>query len=100
MLPNHYAFTAVQVEHFLVAIRVQEAPASSYLKNEFGTRARRFLEEITSTIFSTVAARSKLGQPVSCFCPEIFPRDDTCYLFFLFRQLLDGLNVSGREGLR
>ena len=40
---------------------------SSYLKREFQCDARRFLEEFTTSVLSTVAARSKIGQGLSCF---------------------------------
>ena len=74
MLPNHSSFTAIEEEHFFVGTPVQaalEKMTSQYLKKEFRSSARRFLEGFTSTVLSTVAARSKLGQGVSCFCPEI-----------------------------
>ena len=62
---------------------------SHYLWKEFRSSARRFLQDFTSTVVSTVAARSKLGQLVSCFCPEIIIGGDD--IVFLFGQLLDGL---------
>ena len=65
MLPNHSSFAAVDEEHFLVGTRVHaplEKMTSQYLKKEFRSSARRFLEEFTSTVLSTVAARSRLGQ--------------------------------------
>ena len=71
MLPNHSSFTAVEEDHFLVGTRMHaalEEMTSYYQKKEFRRSARRFLKEFTSTILSTVAARSKLGQGVSCFC--------------------------------
>ena len=74
MLQNHSSFTAIEDEHFLVGTRVHaalEKMTSQYLKKEFRGSARCFLEEFTSTVLSSVAARSKLGQGVSCFCPEI-----------------------------
>ena len=71
--------------------------ASQYLKKEFRGSARRFLEELTSTVLSTVAARSKLGQGVSCFCPEIIIGGDDHSAFFLFGQLLDGFISYGWE---
>ena len=70
MLPNHSSFTAIEEEHFLVETRVHaalEKMTSHYLEKKFRSSARRFLEEFTSTVLSTVAARSKLGQGVSCF---------------------------------
>ena len=71
--------------------------SSSYLRKEFRRNARRFLDEFCSTIFSTVAARSKLGQGVSCFCPEIILGGDDHSAFFLQGQLLDGLVECGWE---
>ena len=62
-----------------------------YLKNEFLSIARCFLEELTCTVLSTVAARSKLNQGVSCFYPERFVRGDDHSAFCLLGQLLDRL---------
>ena len=100
MLPNHSSFAAIDEEHFLVGTRIHaalEKMSSSYLRKEFRTNARRFLDEFCSTILSTVAARSKLGQGVSCFCPEIILGGDDHSAFFLFGQLLDGLVECGWE---
>ena len=100
MLPNHSSFTAVEEDQFLVGTRVHaalEKLTSHYLKRELRSSARRFLEEFTSTVLSTVAARSKLGQGISCFCPEIIIGGDDHSAFFLFGQLLDGLNACGWE---
>ena len=65
LLPIHSSFTAIEEEHFLVGTRVHvvlEKTTSQYLKKEFRSSARRSLVEFTSTVLSTVAARSKLGQ--------------------------------------
>ena len=98
MLPNHSSFTAIEEDHFVVGTRVHAAlenMTSHSLKKEFRSSARRFLEEFTSTKLSTVAARSKLDQGVSCFCPEIIIGGEKQSAFFLFWQLLDGLIVCG-----
>ena len=100
MLPNHSSFAAIDEEHFLVGTRIHaavEKMSSSYLRKEFRNNARRFLDEFCSTILSTVAARSKLGQGVSCFCPEIVLGGDDHSAFFLHGQLLDGLVECGWE---
>ena len=84
----HASFAVIEEEHFLMGTRVHaalEKMSSSNLKMEFQVNARVFLDEFCSTILSTVAVRSKLGQGVSCFCPEI-------QALFLYGQLLDGLN--------
>ena len=94
MLPNHSSFAAIDEERFLVRTRVHaalEKMSSSYLKREFRSNARRIPEEFCSTILSTVAARSKLGQGVSCLCPEVIIGGDDHSAFFLHGQLLDGI---------
>ena len=48
-----------------------------------------------STILSTVAARSLIGQGLRCFCPEIVIGGDDYSAFHLFGQLLDGLLELG-----
>ena len=100
MLLNHSSFAAIDEEHFLVGTHIHaalEKMSSSYLRKEFRSNARRFLEEFYSTVLSTVAARSKLGQGVSCFCPEIILGGDDHSAFFLHGQLLDGLVECGWE---
>ena len=94
MLPNHSSFAATDEEQFLVGTRIHaalEKMSSFYLKKEFRSISRRFLDEFCSTILSTVAARSKLGQGVSCLCPEIILGGDDHSAFFLHGHLLDGL---------
>ena len=94
MLPKHSSFAAIDEEHFLMGTRIHaalEKMSSSYLRKELLSNARRFLEEFCSSVLSTVAARSKLGQGVSCFCPEIILGGDDHSAFFLHGQLLDGL---------
>ena len=74
-----------------------EKKSISYSKLEIRTEARRFPEKICSTILSTVAARSKLGQRVSCFCPELILGRYDHSAFFLYGQLLDGFVECGWE---
>ena len=98
MLPNHSSFAAIEEDLFLVGTRVHavlEKMTSHYLKKELLSSARRFLEAFTNTVLSTVAARSKLGQYVSSFCPEIIIKGDDHSAFFLFGELLDGLIACG-----
>ena len=100
MLPNHSCFTAIEEDQFIVGTRVHaalETMTTQNLKKEFRSSARCFLEEFTSTVLSTVAARSKLGQGVSCFCPEIIIGGDDHSTIFLLRQLIDGLIPCGWE---
>ena len=87
MLPNHSLFTAIEEHDFLVGTRAHaalEKMTNQYLKKDFKSSARRFFEEFTSTILSTVATRSKLGQGISCFCPDIIIGGDNHSAFFLF----------------
>ena len=100
MLPNHSSFAAIEEEDFVVGTRghaALEKLTSQYLRKKFKGSSRRFLEDFTSTVLSTVAARSRLGQDVSCFCPEIIIGGDDHSAFFLFGQLLDGLGACGWE---
>ena len=72
MLPNHSCFEAVDEEQFLEGSRLLsslEKINSSFLRKEFRKDCRCFLEDFVSTILSTVAARSPVGQSLSCFCP-------------------------------
>ena len=98
MLPNHSCFGPNAEEHFLEGTRLLaslEKTNSSFLRREFRRDCRRFLEDLVSTILSTVAARSPIGQGLSCFCPEIVIGCDDYSAFHLFVQLLDGLLELG-----
>ena len=94
MFPNHSCFGAIAEEHFLDGTRLLsslEKINSSFLRKEFRRDCHRFLEDFVSTILSTVAARSPIGQGLSCFCPEIVIGGDDYSDFHLFGQLVDGL---------
>ena len=98
MLPNHSCFGAIAEEHFLEGTRLLaslERINSSFLRKEFRKDCRCFLEGLVSTIPSTVALRSPIGQGLSCFCPEIVIGGDNYCAFHLFGQLLDGLLELG-----
>ena len=100
MLPSDSSFTAIEEEHFIVGTRVHaalEKMTSQYLKKEFRSSARHFLEDFTRTVLSTVAARSKLGQGVCCFCPDTIIGGEDHSAFFSLGQLLDGLIACGWE---
>ena len=73
-LANHSKFPPNAEGEFLSGTRVLAAPkkiGSSHLKREFQRDARTLLEEFTNSVLSTVAARSKMRQGLSCFCPAI-----------------------------
>ena len=98
MLPNHSCFGAIAEEHFLEGTRLLaslEKLNSSFLRKEFRRDCHRFLEDLVSTILSTVAARPPIGQGLSCFCPEIVIGGDDYSAFHLFGQLLYGLLELG-----
>ena len=98
MLPNHLCFGTIEKEHFLEGTRLLsslEKINSSILQKEFRRDCRRFLEDLLSTICSTVAARSPDGQGLSCFCPEVINGGDDYSASHLFGQLLDGLFEIG-----
>ena len=93
MLPNHSCFGAIPEEHFLEGTRLLsslEKVNSSFLRKELRRDCRRFLEDLVSTILSTGAARSPIGQGLSCFCPEIVIGGDDYSALHLFGQMLDG----------
>ena len=98
MLPNHSCFEAIEEERFLEGTRMLsslEKINTSFRRKEFRKDCRRFLEDLVSTILSTVAARSPFGQGLSCFCPEIIIGGDDYSAFYLFEQLLDRLLEFG-----
>ena len=83
---------------FLFGMRVLAALnkiGSSYLKKEFQRDARRFLVEFTTSVLSTVTARSKIGQGLSLFCPAIIIGGDNHAPLHLLALLLDGLLERG-----
>ena len=93
ILPKQSRFS-IEEKEFLAGSRTAVAldkMGSFYLRNEFRKDARKFLEELTSTVLSAVAAGSDLGQGLSCFCPEIVIGGMTMPRFHLFGQLMDGL---------
>ena len=96
--PNHSCFGADAKEHLLEGTRLLsnlDKLNSSFLLKKFRKDCRRFLEDLVSTILSTVAARSPIGQGLSCFCPEIIIGGDYYSAFHLFGQLLDGILELG-----
>ena len=98
VLPNHSKFPPISDGEFLAGTPVLAALnkiGSSYLKREFQRDARRFLEEVTTSVLSTVAARSKIGQGLSCFCPAIITGGDDHASLHLLGFLLDGLLDRG-----
>ena len=98
MMPSHSCFGAIAEEHFLEGTRLSsslEKINSSFLRKEFRRDCRRLLEDLVSTIFSSVAARSLVGHGLSCFCPEIVIGGDDYSAFHLFGQLLDRLLELG-----
>ena len=98
VLPNHSKFPPTADGEFLARTRVLAAlnkVESSYWKREFQRDARRFLEEFTTSVLSTVAARSKIGQGLSCFWPAIIIGGDDHAPLHLLGLLLDGLLEGG-----
>ena len=62
---------------------------SYYLRKEFRQEAQQFLEDITNSVVSTVAAQSTNGQGMSCFCPAIVIGGDDHALLHLPGLLLE-----------
>ena len=98
MLPNHSCFGAIADERFLEGTRLLSSLKkinSIFLREEFRRDCRRFLDDLLSTVLSTVAAHSPAGQGLSCFCPEIVIGCDDYSAFHLFKQPLDRLLELG-----
>ena len=98
IVPNHSRFPAIDDKDFLVGTRVMAAlrkVGSLYLQKEFRRDARRFLEDFVNCVQSTVAARTLIGQGLSCFCPAIVVGGDDVAPLQLFNKLLDGLLEKG-----
>ena len=82
-----------QEDHLLEGTQLSTAPKkvnSWLLQKKFRKFFRRFLEELNNTIFATVAARSLVGQGLSCFCPKNVIGGDNYSAFYLLGQTLDG----------
>ena len=98
MTLNHSKFAPIEKDRFLAATRVLSAlekVGSSCLKKEFRRDCRKFLEDFVNCVLSTVAARSAIGQGLSCFClPFVICGDDHAPMK-LFDMLLDGLLAKG-----
>ena len=98
VLPNHSKIAPIAEGEFLTGTRVLAALnkiGSSYLQREFQRDARRFLEDFSTFMLSTVAARSKIGQGLSCFCPAIIIGLDDHAPLHLLGILVDGLLDRG-----
>ena len=92
--PNHSKFAAIEEDRFLAGTRVSsllEKVGSAYLKKEFRRDCRKFLEDFVSCVLSTVAARSSIGQGLSCFCLPVLVGGDDHAPLQLLDLLLDGL---------
>ena len=90
----HSRFPAIDDKNFLEGTRVMAAlgkVGSHYLQKEFRCDARRFLEDFVNCVLSTAAARSVIGQGLSCFCPAIVVGGDDLGPLELFNKLLAGL---------
>ena len=98
VVPNRSRFPAINDKNFLVGTRVMAALGKvgcHYLQKEFRRDAFRFLEDFVNCVLSTVAARSVIGQGLSCFCPAIVVGGDDVAPLQLFNKLLDGLLEKG-----
>ena len=98
LVANQTRFAPIDDRHFLEGTRVMAAlgkVSSQYLQKEFRRDARRFLEDFVNCVLSTVAARSVIGQGLSCFCPAIVVGGDDVAPLQLFNKLLDGLLEKG-----
>ena len=98
LVANHSKFPAIANGEFLSGTLILGALNKigwSCLEKEFQGDARRFLEEFTTSVLSTVAAPFKIGQGLSCFCPAIIISGDDHAPLHLLGLLLDGLLKRG-----
>ena len=100
MLPNHSRFGAIAEEHFLEGTRLLLSSLEKIniilLQREFHKDCRRSLEDLVSTIFSTVAAHYPVGQGLSCFVLKISLEVMTIQLYTSSGNYLLGcVNLSG-----
>ena len=98
MVPNHSRFPAIDDKSRLVGTRVIAALGkigSPYLQQKFRRDDRRFSEDFVICVLSTFAARSVIGQGLSCFCPAIVVGGDNVAPLQFFNKLLDGLLEKG-----
>ena len=98
VVPNHSQFPAIDDKNLIVGTRVMAAlgkVGTHYLQKKSRRDARRFLEDFVNCVLSTVAARSVIGQGLSCFCPAIVVGGDDVAPLQLFNKLLDGLLEKG-----
>ena len=98
MTPNHSKFAAIEEDWFLAGtwvLSALEKVGSPYLKKEFRRDCRKFLEDFVNCVLSTVAARSAIGQGLSCFCPPVLIGGDDHAHLQLFDLLPDGLLGKG-----
>ena len=94
VVPNHSRFPAIDDKNFLLGTRVMAAlgkVGSQYLQKEFRRDARLFLEDFVNCVLSTVAARSVIGQGLSCFGLAIEVGGDDVAPLQFFNKLLDEL---------
>ena len=98
VVPNHSRFAPIDDKNFLEGTRVVAAlgkVGSQYLQRVFRRDARRFLEDFLNCVLSPVAARSVIGQGLSCFCHAIVVGGDDVAPLQLLNKLLDGLLEKG-----
>ena len=98
VLANHSKSPPIANGEFLSGTRVLVALnkiGSSYSNKGIQRDALRFLEEFATSVLSTVAARSKFEQGLSCFCPAIIIGEDDHAPLHLLGLLLDGFLELG-----
>ena len=71
-----------------LSVIVPRKNKQQFLPKRVRKDCRRFLEDLVSTILSTVAAYSPVGRGLRCFCPEIVIGGDEYSVFHIFGHLL------------
>ena len=98
MFPNPSRFGAIEEEHFLQGTLLLLSLGkmnSSFLRKGCRNDGRRFLEDLGTTILSTIAARSLVGSGLRCFTPKSSLEVIKYAAFHRFGQLLEWLFELG-----
>ena len=100
--PNYSKFAAIEENRFLAGTQVLSAlkkVGNSYQKKDIRRECRKFLENFVNCVLSTVAARSAIGQGLTCFCPpNLVGGDDHAPMQFFDMLLAELLHKGWGRG--
>ena len=109
MLPHHSQFEKSDYAQFLSGTMLMDAlekTNSVYLRKEFKRNSFSFLEDLVSTILSSLCARSPIGRGLSAFLPDIVIGGDEHSAISLFTELVNAMGrmrwprIAEKEGCK